>query len=642
MTTYYVRKTGSDAAAGTSAGASWLTIDKAANTVAAGDTVYIGAGVYRELVTMDTSGTSGNQISYIADVTGAQTGDGGLVIISCYDNENDRTVGERSACWNMNGKEFITIRGFTMEGAYGIYDNALAGNRAYEGVIIEQCALMGNGWGIRLTLGTGATPGGSTGLTVRNCAVSVLQVDHTNNASANTNVKMLIENVIAHGYLSTSGVVGITLTGGSTNTFSIGGVTIANCTAIGNTYGIAMTLMKNTTNISYAYNNLLCGATAGMNFSGTASAVEYYSCVNLATSTIANNGTVGDPFSTSTSVGGLLGGIADFPLYYNFGWSPYLPFAPLSTATYTPGILGYGNSDKYLPTQDAYGNSRGIGRPNYWAKFYFNGSATDPGTVWTNDSNISDASLTTSATVATNGSVSSNYLQVDGTGAPGSGSTIRGVYARFYADTLSSTAEGRVAISTDTWAEVLVTISQSTTTTDSWTTWTELTVPTGGWTYSKVQNLECRAWRDSGSGTFRIYMVQIAVVTDAGHSDLGAVEYRNQLQQESGTVYLGTFSARFDGSGVWETGVPVSAASTTITVYARYDSNYTGNLPKIEVLNIPGVANQSDTMVSGANTWEQLSCSFTPTAEGTVRLRLISQDTSLTGKTFFDDMRSEG
>ena len=40
-------------------------------TGTSGDTVHIGAGVYRETVTMDTSGNgSGNLIEYIADVTG--------------------------------------------------------------------------------------------------------------------------------------------------------------------------------------------------------------------------------------------------------------------------------------------------------------------------------------------------------------------------------------------------------------------------------------------------------------------------------------------------------------------------------------------------------------------------------------------
>src|SRR4029078_735567 len=55
MTTYYVKKGGSDAAAGASSGAAWLTIDRAIATAAADDTVWIGAGVYREQATPTVS-----------------------------------------------------------------------------------------------------------------------------------------------------------------------------------------------------------------------------------------------------------------------------------------------------------------------------------------------------------------------------------------------------------------------------------------------------------------------------------------------------------------------------------------------------------------------------------------------------------
>ena len=45
--TYYVSKTGSDNNPGTQA-QPWLTLQKAANTVVAGDTVFIRSGIYNE------------------------------------------------------------------------------------------------------------------------------------------------------------------------------------------------------------------------------------------------------------------------------------------------------------------------------------------------------------------------------------------------------------------------------------------------------------------------------------------------------------------------------------------------------------------------------------------------------------------
>jgi hypothetical protein len=63
---YYVSTSGSDTAAGTST-APWRTIQKAANTAKAGDTVYIRPGTYDERVVISSSGTSGAPILFTAE-----------------------------------------------------------------------------------------------------------------------------------------------------------------------------------------------------------------------------------------------------------------------------------------------------------------------------------------------------------------------------------------------------------------------------------------------------------------------------------------------------------------------------------------------------------------------------------------------
>ena len=55
--TYYVSTAGNDNNAGTLS-SPWRTIQKAANTVKAGDTVQVRAGTYNEIVTMKTSGNA--------------------------------------------------------------------------------------------------------------------------------------------------------------------------------------------------------------------------------------------------------------------------------------------------------------------------------------------------------------------------------------------------------------------------------------------------------------------------------------------------------------------------------------------------------------------------------------------------------
>jgi hypothetical protein len=87
VTTYYVRKTGSDSNPGTSPSQAYLTIGKAlasGTALVAGDTVYIGAGTYREVITVAVAGAAGNYVNIVGDIDGSQTGDAGEVIWTNY------------------------------------------------------------------------------------------------------------------------------------------------------------------------------------------------------------------------------------------------------------------------------------------------------------------------------------------------------------------------------------------------------------------------------------------------------------------------------------------------------------------------------------------------------------------------------
>src|SRR4051812_2762221 len=83
MSSYVVSTTGSDSAAGTSA-APWKTIQKAVNSVKAGDIVSVKAGTYAGFAFGDqqVSGTASAPITFKADAgvvinaTNAQTRDG--------------------------------------------------------------------------------------------------------------------------------------------------------------------------------------------------------------------------------------------------------------------------------------------------------------------------------------------------------------------------------------------------------------------------------------------------------------------------------------------------------------------------------------------------------------------------------------
>jgi len=60
---FYVAPNGNDSASGTSINAPFATIQKAVDSVSAGDTIYVRAGVYREQVTFGSSGLPGQPIT---------------------------------------------------------------------------------------------------------------------------------------------------------------------------------------------------------------------------------------------------------------------------------------------------------------------------------------------------------------------------------------------------------------------------------------------------------------------------------------------------------------------------------------------------------------------------------------------------
>lgn len=69
MANYHLRPDGNDSLSGTSFANGWLTFDKAAATMAAGDTLTVNAGTYSEWVRWDKSGTLANPITIQASGT---------------------------------------------------------------------------------------------------------------------------------------------------------------------------------------------------------------------------------------------------------------------------------------------------------------------------------------------------------------------------------------------------------------------------------------------------------------------------------------------------------------------------------------------------------------------------------------------
>src|SRR3990172_12539685 len=105
MTTYYVDWEKAD---NTGNGLTLATAKKTLNgaediPVVAGDFVWVRPGVYRETLTVDVSGSSGNLITYQGDVAGQIWHPGGVVRITGSD---DDIAAARDKCIYADAKSF--------------------------------------------------------------------------------------------------------------------------------------------------------------------------------------------------------------------------------------------------------------------------------------------------------------------------------------------------------------------------------------------------------------------------------------------------------------------------------------------------------------------------------------------------------
>ena len=165
MTDRYVGPGGSDGADGLSWANRKLTLNGVEDTpVTAGDTVYVGPGTYRETLDCDVSGSSGNPIEYVADVTGMNTdGIGGRVRITGSDN--DDTAVRSNTISNTSATTYRTFRGFLMDGC----DSQLINISQGDHWIIEDCVLFKRDW-YADSIRYGWMPDGGT-LTIRRCLI---------------------------------------------------------------------------------------------------------------------------------------------------------------------------------------------------------------------------------------------------------------------------------------------------------------------------------------------------------------------------------------------------------------------------------------------------------------------------------------
>lgn len=212
--TYYVRTDGNDSNAGTAntSGGAWLTIQKAASTVVAGDTVEVQAGTYAEAVSETTSGSLASPIVFNGN---------GKVIVGGF---------------SLAGADFVEVRNFTLDGT---------GVGATTSLIVTDATAHNNTFSNIATVGVASWLSGRGGITSSgtNCYFDSIRItNHGNSAITFFGQGTTITNCIITGqnawdvfrpFGSNSKITGCLVTNVSNTPFSGGSL------EVGVTYGFS-------------------------------------------------------------------------------------------------------------------------------------------------------------------------------------------------------------------------------------------------------------------------------------------------------------------------------------------------------------------------------------------------------------------
>ena len=289
MTVRYVGPGGSDAASGLTWALRKETLNGVEDTpVVAGDTIYVGPGVYRETLTCDVDGSNGNIITYFGDVTGKNTdGVGGLIRITGTDDDTVE-ANDRQRVINASDRVYRTFKGFFFDslrylnGPNGsIYiDLALTVSSALTNIVVEDCVFSDGQYGPSASYAEGAvggstnTPNGSsTDVTVRRCISGFYGPPLWAHRGSGELPNTLVENCID---LFAAQV--------SLRTQSVHGLTARHCTLMGTGSRIMYSLNKTAAENTYMYDCLFADVTNELFETNLGAIVEdynYYSGVSI-------------------------------------------------------------------------------------------------------------------------------------------------------------------------------------------------------------------------------------------------------------------------------------------------------------------------------------------------------------------------
>lgn len=640
---YFVSPFGSDSNNGLGPDAShasnkpFLTFGKliaASGAMASGETAYVAPGIYREQFTVGiTSPTAETFI--LGDPKNAQgfKDSAGTRLLGGPVEWLSGNFGSGSQVVDLNGRDFLTFADFRLRGdgnaSFFVATTAVSTN-----ITFRRCAcypLLNNNAGNLATVTS--TFGTALHWLFDQCVMHgrgrLVQVNLPSGSGADYDADVIAKNCLHVSLIST--MVVVTGTGASAQ-FG-GGVIQRNCTYIGSGSlfsatgaGLLSTSIPCKTLNSHAStsNAFVVAATSGQ-------ITENYNSVLSGS-------------RTNTTAGVNSNVAAEFPNQSDLA-SFFKPVAPQSSfqPMFDAMVVGFG-SDGSHPSTDFFGLPRPCGTMTFGdsgtATSGAAGTLTDTGKAWATNGWVGWMVKITSGTgsgqvkqVKTN---TATVLTLQGNWVTNPDNT--SVYTLYHGARATSgkATAGAATTMTDSGATWVV---------NGWQGWTlAITAGTGsGQTTTVTSNtatvLTVPTWGTNPDNT-SVYKLYRGTDENTVNVTAGAFERANTMVSQSAVTSTGTAALRAIGPAVQDFDVPVNAVATRVKVWARFNSTYAGTKPQLKVIDGEecGVSDATATAAGSADTWEELTLTFTPARAGIVTIRLQANSTATLGLSFFDDL----
>ena len=648
MTTYYVSsENGDDADAGTSVGTAFKTLTQVCSVMGAGDVAYFEAGHYPDnAITFSASGADeNNRIKFIGDVKGDYFSSKGAIswtaITAPYTN---RPVQGNSNVITFTGN-FIHLENInSFGGSYtaneGIYFTESHGNYFY------RCTFGTVGRNVCLKLDYSLhTSDVAYDTTFESCIfMSLGCYILTPKLLSQYDLNLYFKNCLglpSQQFSATGGAV-YPSDVAATGTLAISGIRMYHCTGVGGYFLKADGIISATFGANCKSINSL-GITAYVFNGHRAFSSEWdYPNTKSEFSLLSNNDLRPSFTEWHSFAGGFVGGYTDMEYYRKFGASPFQMHEPYHTAQKETFVVGAGSTGGNC-ARDIYGIRRG-NSPRTWLYGHFNGatSITDPDSAWNIEANAFTWSRTaTGGTLSSaQGTDSTNHvigIGMDPEKLMNDDGVIHAVKMLItakndgYSGWPYATAD--VGFKVISGAETLYNSSWTLDipSEDEWQTQEiSLSVPTGGWTHAKILALEVRFWQNDVH-TSRVSMDSVLIRYQVSGTDTpGCVQSYQRPVADAVEQYLSNDTVVLTGAGMQQILLPCpTAASYIITAPYKFDANYTGTKPILEVKGMVGQDMQTDTATGSSGSWNtDLAVTVTPTEAGFVCVQVYSLDTS--------------